>query len=1241
MRCSNCQHDNPEEAKFCGQCGSKLGLKCLSCGRENPPANKFCFECGGKLDNGVNKADAFILDQPLNYIPENLARKILGGRAGLEGERKQVTALFADLHGFTELSEKLDPEDVRSIMNRCFEIIIEEVHRYEGTINQFLGDGVLALFGAPIALEDHPHRALSAALAIQKAIKGYGDKLKEERSIDFRMRIGLNTGLVVVGTIGNDLRMDYTAIGDTVNLASRLQSLAEPGKILISESTYRLVSGYFLTRPLGEVQVKGKSEPVRAYEVIGARSARTRIDIGIERGLTPFTGREKELSILEQCLNKVKNGHGQIVSVVGEAGVGKSRLLLEFRKSLANDNVSWLEGRCLSFGKSVSYLPVIEILKKAFHIAETDAEDDIIRKIDEATLSLGNDLEPAIPYFRYLLSVDRGQSSVAVMDAQLRRAEIFEAVRKVIVATGKVCPLVLVVEDLHWIDKTSEDFFAFLTDSLGTLPVLLILTYRPDYFQPFRETDYHRKILLNNLSGDESAKMAEALLETHSLPNDIIELINKKGEGNPFFIEELTKSLLETGIIVKTNGGYKVNRLVSPLEIPSTVQDVIMARIDRLDENRKRILQIGSVVGREFSLDLLETVSGDKDLKDHLLALRNSELIYETGFSPNSEYAFQHALTHDVAYSSLLVQKRKELHERVGTAIEELYLDRIEELYEILAHHFSRTDNREKAFHYLNMAGRKAKEVYANNEAISFYGEALKRLSGMPENGLNRQRKIDVLLDMENIYDATEKREEQKKILDELVELSMSLNDERRLSDVYIRQAEFLSVMKEYRKAKEIGKKALNLKKMIGDKSGEGKALRGMGFIHWHSGDYDKALKCHLESLNIHRELKATEAEGFELVSLGDIYRKLGRYKDALSCLEEALKIYRDLGIIFGQHTCTFNIGSVYRDMGDYQSCLKTYQECWRIIKERRYSTLSFSGVIAVPSAIANVYWRLGNYEESLKYYLEALGISRGLGNRLEEASILSSIAAIHEILGDYKESLKHYQYALEIFKELEDKASVGRVLSLIGNIFRQNLLDYHEALSYYQESLDIKKKIGDEEEVRTVLNSLGVVCWNLGLYQEALSYYQESLEVCRRTGKTIQEGIALSGMGVVYLSLHDYERALGCNQKALDILKAAGDQRVEGYILNSIGNVYYEMGDYRGAWKSYQESLRIRKELGDKRGEAWVLHNLGRVYRALENYEEAKRCYEETLSLAQEVGEEELTASSKNALSEIMKESI
>jgi class 3 adenylate cyclase len=430
---------------------TKPEIKCQICGKENPPNNKICYGCGHKLSEGVNKsgvtrqvapassdrrpyenikpAKAPHLDETQSPIPKHLAEKILQSKTSLEGERKQVTALFAGICGFTELSERLDPEEVRALMNRCLKIIIDEVYRYEGTINQFTGDGVMALFGAPIALEDQPYKAVSAALAIQRKLK---DKIKKEGDIDFRMKIGLNTGLVVVGNIGNDLRMDYTAVGDTINLASSLLNLADPGKVLISENTHKLVSGYFIASPLGKIQTKGKSEPAKIYDVIGTSSAQTRIDIQVERGLTPFTGREKELGILKNCLSETKEGRGQIVFIVGEPGVGKSRLLLEFRKSLSDENITWLEGRCTSFGRTIAYLPLIEILKRNFQVADkSDNEEEIIRKIEEGTLLLGNDLEPTIPYFKYLLSVDPGESPVSVMDAQQRRAEIFEALRKI------------------------------------------------------------------------------------------------------------------------------------------------------------------------------------------------------------------------------------------------------------------------------------------------------------------------------------------------------------------------------------------------------------------------------------------------------------------------------------------------------------------------------------------------------------------------------------------------------------------------------------------------------------------------------------------------------------------------------------------------------------------------------------------------------------------------------------------
>jgi len=747
--------------------------------------------------------------------------------------------------------------------------------------------------------------------------------------------------------------------------------------------------------------------------------------------------------------------------------------------------------------------------------------------------------------------VDPGRTTVASMDAQQRRMQTFDALRKIILRGSQIRPLVLVIEDLHWVDKTSEEFLVLLADSLAATPALLLLTYRPGYSHPFGETTYHARIVLHNLTGEESVRMAENLLQTGGLPDELRGLISRKAEGNPFFIEELIKSLLESEIIVKAESGYRINKNVSQIEVPSTIKDVIMARIDRLDENQKRTLQVGSVIGREFNFKLLQKVSAlsVKELGDHLLVLRNSELIHERGFFLDANYVFKHALTHEVAYSSLLIQKRKELHERVGSAVEELYSDRLEEFFEVLAHHFIRTDNMEKAFYYSTMAGKKAKEVFANEEALNYFREALKCLDEMPRSEVNEQRKIDILFEMENIYDAIGKREEEKEALERIIALSRAVNDERRLSDGYIRLAEFLSVIGEYQKAQEIGESALILKRKIGDKAGEGKALRGMGFVYWQLGNYDEALKYHQEALDVHRKLGNREAEGFELISLGEVYRKLGQYQNSLSYLQEALKIHRELGVIVGQHVSAFNIGSVYQDMGNYQACLEYYQECWKTVKEQRLSSLNTYANLLVPISIANAFWRLDNYQESLRYFREALGISRGLGDRFEEGNILSYMASIYNILGDYQESINHYEEALKIYRELGDKISEGKTLTFIGNIYRQNLHDYGKALSCYKESLEIRKEIGEEDEIRIVLNGLGVVCWNLALYEEALSYYGEALEICRKAGNAVGEGIALGGMGVVYLSLCKYKEAIDCNQGALRILKKTGDQKAEGYM--------------------------------------------------------------------------------------------
>jgi len=703
---------------------------CTSCSHPNPPGFRFCGKCGTALSGSGERAapgapSPLQPAEPRSYTPAHLAARILTGRSALEGERKQVTVLFADVAGSTAIAEKLDPEDVHGIMDRCFRILLDEVHRYDGTINQFTGDGVMALFGAPVALENAPERALRAALGIQSAIRLYAKELAAARGIDFKMRIGINTGPVVVGKIGDDLRMDYTAVGDTTNLAARLQTAAEPGSILAAENTVRLAGSRFVTRSLGPLQLKGKSEPVVAQEILRL-SARPPLVAVSDRGLTPLVGRASELATLESIFAQAAAGRGQMAFLVGDAGIGKSRLVYEFRRRLAARDVTWLEGRCVSFAREMPLLPILDVVKASFGIEEADGEATIVGKVQQGVDVLAPELRALVPYVLHLLAADPGDPSVAAMEADARRFATFDALKRLTLAGAARRPLVVLIEDLHWIDQPSEEYLAYIADAVATSRVLLLATYRPGYRTSLAEKSYSTRLALQPLSPDDTAAMAAAMLETSRFPSEIRELIANKAEGNPFFIEEVTKSLLEIDALRRTPDGLVLNRELSKIVIPDRIQDVIMARIDRLPEGPKRAIQIASVIGREFAARLLERVGQLGQRLDKLVGeLRALELIYEKAGVPELAYMFKHALTHDVAYQSLLVQRRRELHRTIGNAIEELYADRLPEYVETLAHHFHQAEDWAKAFPYLVRAGEKAVASYANAEAVYFYDRAL------------------------------------------------------------------------------------------------------------------------------------------------------------------------------------------------------------------------------------------------------------------------------------------------------------------------------------------------------------------------------------------------------------------------------------------------------------------------------------------------------------------------------------
>ena len=745
MKCPQCRFENRKGAKFCNECGHKFDLTCPKCRTSNKISSKFCDECGYDLRRPEDVPAIHNREAP-SYTPKFLAEKILTTRSSIEGERKLVTVLFADVANYTAIAEMLDPEDVHEIIDGCFKILMNEIHRYEGTINQFTGDGIMAIFGAPVAHEDHAQRACYASLAIQKALGDYAGRLKKEYDIEFKMRIGLNSGPVVVGAIGDDLRMDYTAVGDTTNLAARMEREARPGSIFVSKNTHLIAKDYFEFLPLGKMEVKGKKKPQEVFELTRVGEEKTRLKILATRGLTKFVGRKNSMTALKDPFERVLTGSGQVVGIAGEAGVGKSRLLLELIHQLPKAEFICLEGRCLRYGESILYMPILEISRSYFDIKEGDRDDIINRKINEKINALDEKLASCIAPIQELLTQSAEDESYLALDPRQKREKTFESLRKLFITESQNKPLMLVFEDVHWIDKTSEEFLDYLIGAIANSHIMLVILYRSEYTHPWDSKSYYTKIGLTQLRTASSNQMVTALLEKGQVTTELKQLILKRSSGNPLFLEEFTCSLLESGSIQKQGRQFVLTTKASDIHLPDTIQGIIAARLDRLDDRLKYTMQVASVIGREFTFRILEAITGRREeIKSCLHHLQGVELIYEKILFPDLEYMFKHALTQEVAYNSLLQKKRKEIHRKIAIAMEALFADRLEAFVEIIAYHYSKSGELAKAYQYLKLSGEKATKKFANWEAFQFYKTACNILDKMKDGPETKKEKLEIL----------------------------------------------------------------------------------------------------------------------------------------------------------------------------------------------------------------------------------------------------------------------------------------------------------------------------------------------------------------------------------------------------------------------------------------------------------------------------------------------------------------
>jgi class 3 adenylate cyclase/tetratricopeptide (TPR) repeat protein len=935
MTYPRCTFENPPAMAFCGRCGVRLAAVCPSCGYANPEGFAFCGKCGTRVAEAhappLPGSPAFT--SPQSYIPKHLAEKILTSKSALEGERKQVTVLFADLKGSMELLADRDPEDARKLLDPVLERMMEAVHRYEGTVNQVMGDGIMALFGAPVAHEDHAVRACYAALRMQESVSHHAEELRRSLGLDVQIRVGLNSGEVVVRSIGSDLHVDYSAVGQTTHLAGRLEQLARPGATLITADTLKLAEGHIKVNAMGRVPIKGLGHPVEVFELVGGGIARRRFEAAAARGLTPFVGRRAEVDILASALDRARAGHGQIVAPVGEPGVGKSRLFWEFTHSHRTQGCLVLEAGAVPYGKASPYLPVIDLLKGYFQIDDRDDARRVREKVTGKLLTLDRILESTVPMLLALLDVPVDDPEWQALDPPERRLRTLAGIKRILLRESQVQPLVVVIEDLHWIDTETQAFLDSLVESLPTTRIMLLVNFRPEYEHDWGRKSYYTRLRLDPLPPESAEELLGVLLGDDSALRPLKQLLIDRTEGNPFFLEESARTLVETSVLAGERGHYGLAKPVEDIQVPATVQVVLTARIDRLPPEEKRLLQSASVIGKDVPFALLQAVAdlADADLRRGLASLQAAEFLYEARFFPDVEYTFKHALTHEVAYGGLLHERRRALHARVVEVIERLWPDRLAEHAERLAHHAMRGEAWDRALFHARQAGAKAASRSLHREAVAYFEQALAAVDHLPESRERVTQAIDLRLDLRNSLHPLAEHERIVENLATAERLAIGLADSSRQARVLGYLSMHFGVVGPPARALEHAERALLLARQTGSTDLTLEMRLRVGIAHMYL-DQRRTITILRELIsNLDDELAARHRFGLMFTApgargiLAQSLAAIGDFREAVAVGAEAVRIAEALDHRYSLAFVCRVVGTVHALRGDLARALPLF----------------------------------------------------------------------------------------------------------------------------------------------------------------------------------------------------------------------------------------------------------------------------------------------------------------------------
>jgi class 3 adenylate cyclase/tetratricopeptide (TPR) repeat protein len=1007
-----------------------------------------------------------------------------------------------------ELLADRDPEEARKLLDPVLELMMEAVHRYEGTVNQVMGDGIMALFGAPLAHEDHGVRACYAALRMQEAVRRYADESRRSHGVSVQIRVGLNSGGVVVRAIGSDLHMDYTAVGQTTHLAARMEQLAHPGSILLTPTTLELVEGYVEVRPLGPVPVKGLAEPVDVYEVTGAGAVRTRLQASARRGLSRFVGRDGEIDHLRRALERARDGHGQVVAVVGEAGVGKSRLFHEFTRShrVSGEKGSWLvlEAGSVSYGQATSYLPVVDLLRTYFRIQDRDEQREVREKVTGKLLTLDRRMEPILPALLALLGVPTEDPEWPTLEPPQRRQRMLDAVKRLLLRESQVQPLLLVFEDLHWIDTETQGVLDSLVEGLPTARILLLVNHRPEYEHRWPSKSYHAQLRLDALPSESAEELLRALVGDDPALGPLKHALAARTAGNPLFLEESVRALVETKTLVGERGAYRPGGPLEAIQVPATVQAILAARIDRLAAEDKRLLQTAAVIGHDVPFLLLHAVTGEPeaDLRRGLARLQAAEFIYETALFPDLEYTFKHALTHEVAYAGLLHDSRRALHARIVPAIERLYADRLTEQAEQLAHHALRAEAWETAVRYLRQSGSRAVARFSNREAARLYEQALAALDHLAVDRQRRMAAMEIRAELRGALVPLADFERILEILRTLEADATLLGEPSWLGRVAVWFGECWRVSGSHERALEFGERGLAIALSRQDDTA---LLRDasfhLGLTNVALGRYPEAVACLRRVTQVEQQVDVStpgvvsvpNALGWLAWSLA----LLGDFDEALAVGREAVTRAEALRRPLPAATACFGLGGACLLRGDLDAARSTL--------ERGVSTAREHGVALVfpwlAASLAYIYALGGRADAGVALAEEALAHSISIRRIAHRSRHKRVVAECHLLAGHIGPAAAAAREALELARHHGERGNEAEALRVLGEVTAGANGDLAEAAAHFLEALALARALGTRPLAAHCHLSLGKLYQRTGKPQGAQEHLTAATTMYREMG--------------------------------------------------------------------------------------------------------------------------------------------